>query len=166
MSYETKGRELVAKANKKLKGWGLFGSKYEDAVELLDKAFNQFKLGKAWKEAAETCVQLTDVHAKLDSQHEVASCWVEAASCYKKISASGCGPEGCPRTLPQRPGDLSPQAPSRLSVFSFAQSFPGSPLPATLPHPHPGAVPAFRHFGPPPLCPFRRLRARIRLSSP
>jgi len=47
MSYETKGRELVAKANKKLKGWGLFGSKYEDAVELLDKAFNQFKLGKA-----------------------------------------------------------------------------------------------------------------------
>uniref|UniRef100_A0A061S826 Alpha-soluble NSF attachment protein n=1 Tax=Tetraselmis sp. GSL018 TaxID=582737 RepID=A0A061S826_9CHLO len=88
MSYETKGRELVAKANKKLKGWGLFGSKYEDAVELLDKAFNQFKLGKAWKEAAETCVQLTDVHAKLDSQHEVASCWVEAASCYKKISAS------------------------------------------------------------------------------
>lgn len=49
MSYEAKARDLVTKANKKLKGWGMFGNKYEDAVELLEQAANQFKLAKACK---------------------------------------------------------------------------------------------------------------------
>lgn len=35
------------RADKKLGGWGIFGSKYEDAADLLDKASNAFKLAKS-----------------------------------------------------------------------------------------------------------------------
>lgn len=43
----TKGEEFEKKAEKKLSGWGLFGSKYEDAAELYEKASNSFKLAKS-----------------------------------------------------------------------------------------------------------------------
>ena len=46
-NYEVKGRELMAKATKKLGGWSPFGNKFEDASELLEQAANQFKLAKA-----------------------------------------------------------------------------------------------------------------------
>eukprot|EP00873_Tetraselmis_striata_P041471 jgi/Tetstr1/461735/TSEL_006825.t1 len=88
MSYEGKARDLVSKAQKKLKGWGLFGNKYEEAAELLEKAANQFKLGKAFKDAAEVYIQLSEVHDKLESKHEAASSLAEAAGCYKKVSKS------------------------------------------------------------------------------
>lgn len=42
-----KGEEFEKKAEKKLHGWGLFGSKYEDASELFDKAANSYKLAKS-----------------------------------------------------------------------------------------------------------------------
>lgn len=42
-----KADDLVAKADKKLKGWQLIGNKHEDALELLEKAVNSYKLGKA-----------------------------------------------------------------------------------------------------------------------
>ena len=32
----SRAREALAKADKKLKGWGLFGNKYEDASELFE----------------------------------------------------------------------------------------------------------------------------------
>ena len=38
---------LVAKAEKKLKGWGFMGNKYEDAQDLLEKAANLYKVSKA-----------------------------------------------------------------------------------------------------------------------
>lgn len=47
--YAAKGDELEKKAEKKLTGWGLFGSKYDDAADLFDKAANQFKLAKNCK---------------------------------------------------------------------------------------------------------------------
>lgn len=50
--YEHKARELVAKAEKKLKGYSFFGgmgAKYDDAAELLERAGNNFKLAKACK---------------------------------------------------------------------------------------------------------------------
>ena len=46
-SNVSKGDALVAKADKKLKGWGFLGNKYEDAQELLEKAANMYKIGKA-----------------------------------------------------------------------------------------------------------------------
>lgn len=48
--YESKARDMVAKAEKKLKGYSFFGgmgAKYDDAAELLEKAANNFKLAKA-----------------------------------------------------------------------------------------------------------------------
>lgn len=41
-----KGDDLEQKAEKKLAGWGIFGSKYDDAADLFDKAANFFKLAK------------------------------------------------------------------------------------------------------------------------
>lgn len=41
-----KGEEFEQKADKKLTGWGIFGSKYDDAADLYDKAANCFKLAK------------------------------------------------------------------------------------------------------------------------
>ena len=45
--YTSKGRQLMEKADKKLSSWSMFGNKYEDAAELIEKACNQFKLGKS-----------------------------------------------------------------------------------------------------------------------
>lgn len=42
-----RAEDFEKKAEKKLSGWGLFGSKYEDAAELFDKAANSFKLAKS-----------------------------------------------------------------------------------------------------------------------
>lgn len=42
-----KAEDFEKKAEKKLSGWGLFGSKYEDAADLFDKAANSFKLAKS-----------------------------------------------------------------------------------------------------------------------
>lgn len=44
---EAQARDLLAKAEKKLKGLSLFGNKYEDAADLLSQAANYFKLAKA-----------------------------------------------------------------------------------------------------------------------
>lgn len=44
-----RGEDFEKKAEKKLSGWGIFGSKHEDAADLFDKAANAFKLGKSCK---------------------------------------------------------------------------------------------------------------------
>jgi hypothetical protein len=44
--HEARGDEMEKKAEKKISGWGIFGSKYEDAADLYDKAANFFKLAK------------------------------------------------------------------------------------------------------------------------
>lgn len=54
-NYESKARDMVAKADKKLKGYsflGGMGAKYDDAAELLESAGNNFKLAKACEWAA------------------------------------------------------------------------------------------------------------------
>lgn len=50
--YAARGADLMKKADKKLTSFGFFGSfgsKYDDAAELYEKAANQFKLAKACK---------------------------------------------------------------------------------------------------------------------
>lgn len=79
-----KGEEFVKKAEKKLTGWGLFGSKHEDAAELFEKAANCFKLAKSWDQAGAVFVKLAQCHIKLDSKHEAAGSYADAAHCYKK----------------------------------------------------------------------------------
>ncbi|KAK7286821.1 hypothetical protein RJT34_22088 [Clitoria ternatea] len=80
----SKAEEFDKKAEKKLSGWGLFGSKYEDAADLFDKAANSFKLAKSWDRAGATYLKLANCHLKLESKHEAAQAYVDAAHCYKK----------------------------------------------------------------------------------
>ncbi|KAI0489191.1 hypothetical protein KFK09_029033 [Dendrobium nobile] len=82
-----KGEEFERKAEKKLTGWGIFGSKHEDAADLYEKSANCFKLGKNWDKAAAVYTKKANCHLKSDSKHEAASAYVDAANCYKKISA-------------------------------------------------------------------------------
>ena len=42
-----RAEEFEKKAEKKLASWGLFGSKFEDAADLYDKAANSYKLAKS-----------------------------------------------------------------------------------------------------------------------
>ncbi|KAK7305940.1 hypothetical protein VNO77_43853 [Canavalia gladiata] len=82
----SKAEEFEKKAEKKLSGWGLFGSKYEDAADLFDKAANSFKLAKSWDKAGATYLKLANCHLKLESKHEAAQAYVDAAHCYKKTN--------------------------------------------------------------------------------
>ncbi|KAL3521277.1 hypothetical protein ACH5RR_019426 [Cinchona calisaya] len=79
-----RAEDFEKKAEKKLSGWGLFGSKYEDAADLFDKAANAFKLAKSWDQAGAAYVKLANCHLKLDSKHEAANAYADAAHCYKK----------------------------------------------------------------------------------
>lgn len=83
-----KAEEFEKKAEKKLNGWGLFSSKYEDAADLFDKAANSFKLAKSWDRAGSTYIKLANCHLKLESKHEAAQAYVDAAHCYKKTSVN------------------------------------------------------------------------------
>ena len=62
------------------------GNKYEDAAELLEKACNNYKLAKIWREAASAFELLADCHLKSDSKHDAASAMVDAANANKKVS--------------------------------------------------------------------------------
>lgn len=79
-----RGLDYEKKAEKKLNGWGLLGSKFEDAADLFDKAGNCYKLAKAWDEAANAYIKLASCHLKSDSKHEAAAAYVDAANAYKK----------------------------------------------------------------------------------
>ncbi|XP_019415244.1 PREDICTED: alpha-soluble NSF attachment protein 2-like [Lupinus angustifolius] len=81
-----KAEEFEKKAEKKLTGWGLFSSKYEDAADLFDKSANSFKLAKSWDKAGSTYLKLANCHLKLESKHEAAQAYVDAAHCYKKTN--------------------------------------------------------------------------------
>ncbi|PPD70214.1 hypothetical protein GOBAR_DD32903 [Gossypium barbadense] len=82
----TRGEEFEKNAEKKLNSWSFFGSKYEDAADLFDKAANFFKLAKSWDRAGSIYVKLANCHLKLESTHEAAQAFVSAAHCYKKTS--------------------------------------------------------------------------------
>ncbi|XP_057475444.1 alpha-soluble NSF attachment protein-like [Actinidia eriantha] len=83
---KARGEDFEKKAEKKFSGWGLFGSKYEDAADLFEKAANSFKLAKSWDQAGSVYVKLANCHLKLDSKHEAAGAYADAAHCYKKTN--------------------------------------------------------------------------------
>lgn len=78
--------ELMAKVQKKLQGWSLFGKKYDEIAEMLQQAANQYKLAKAWNDAAEAYKQLADICIKMDSKHEAATAYVEGAKVVAKVN--------------------------------------------------------------------------------
>ncbi|MED6156062.1 hypothetical protein PIB30_063880 [Stylosanthes scabra] len=83
-----KGQDYEQKAEKKLGGWGLFGSKYDDAADLFERAANCYKLAKSWDKAGATYIKLANCHVKLESKHEAAGAFVDAAHSYKKVNIS------------------------------------------------------------------------------
>ncbi|KAI7739872.1 hypothetical protein M8C21_031176, partial [Ambrosia artemisiifolia] len=74
-----KGLEFEKKAEKKLSGWGIFGSKQEDAADLYEKAANCYKLAKSWDQAG-----------AMDSKHEAANAYANAGHSYKKTNTKEC----------------------------------------------------------------------------
>lgn len=83
-----RAEDFEKKAEKKLSGWGLFSSKYDDAADLFDKSANSFKLAKSWDKAAAAYLKLANCHLKLESKHEAAQAYVDASHCYKKTNIS------------------------------------------------------------------------------
>ncbi|XP_042041358.1 alpha-soluble NSF attachment protein-like [Salvia splendens] len=75
-----RAEDFESKAVKKLSGWGLFGSKFEDAADLFDKAANSFKLSKSWDRAGAVYVKLANCHLKLDSKHEAANAYADESA--------------------------------------------------------------------------------------
>ncbi|XP_071702327.1 alpha-soluble NSF attachment protein-like isoform X3 [Rutidosis leptorrhynchoides] len=85
MSDQTvKGREFEQQAEKKLNRWSFFGSNYEDAGDLYEKAANHYKLAKSWDQAGSAYVKLAECHLKMDSKHEAVIAYAVAAHSYKK----------------------------------------------------------------------------------
>jgi alpha-soluble NSF attachment protein len=80
--------ELVAKADKKLKSFSLFGNKTEDALELLQKACTLYKQAKDYDHAGETFRRVAELHLKVKSNYEAASAFIEAATAFKKTSTA------------------------------------------------------------------------------
>jgi alpha-soluble NSF attachment protein len=78
----------MGQAEKALKRFSLFSStsKFEDAVELYQKAANQYKVAKKWQEAGDAFAQCAGLEIKLKSNHEASSFYVEAANCYGKVN--------------------------------------------------------------------------------
>lgn len=81
---DAKGDELVAKAEKKLKGFQLFGNKHEEALEMFEKAVNSYKLSKRcenWLRPpfVDVTARWTSAQRALTSHHErghVADAWM------------------------------------------------------------------------------------------
>jgi len=86
---DSKGEDLMEKADKRLKGGFSFFSgnaKFEDAVEMYTKAGNSFKIEKKWDRAGEAFTKAAECHLKLQSKHEAAQSYLSAAMCYKKTN--------------------------------------------------------------------------------
>lgn len=64
-------------------------SKVEDAIECYQRAANMFKMAKKWGQAGHAFVEAAQLHAKVESRHDAATNYVDAANCYKKSDAQG-----------------------------------------------------------------------------
>lgn len=92
MGDEEKANRLRAEAESRLdssKGLlsRIFGahSKIEDACDLYTRAGNAFKMAKKWNEAGDCFCQTAKIQLnQLQSKHEAATQYVEAANCFRK----------------------------------------------------------------------------------
>lgn len=92
MADEERGNKLVAQAKERLESSRgfmskLFGgqSKIEDACDLYTRAANSYKMAKKWTAAGNAFQECAKMQLnQLQSKHEAASQYVEAANCYRK----------------------------------------------------------------------------------
>jgi len=81
----------MEKAEKKSKGFSMiFGgsSKYEDSAEMYTKAANLFNIAKKWDRAGAAYAKAAETYLKLQSKHEAATNYINAANCLKKTNIS------------------------------------------------------------------------------
>ena len=85
---ELQAIDLVAQAEKKCKKtFGLFGGKYDEALEKYQKAANLFKLCKKWEKAGDVFTAMANVNInKLKSVRDAARNYSDAANVYRKLS--------------------------------------------------------------------------------
>ena len=82
--------DLVIEADKLLNKKSLIklfqdkNQKYEDAIELYEKAVIKYKANKQFKEAGDVMKKCCDCHIKLNDTNAVCKSLVEATICYKK----------------------------------------------------------------------------------
>ena len=89
---DPKGDEYKAAAAKKLKSFSFFSSsnKYEDAIELYQKAAAQYKMNKNWAEAGQIykiCAEL--FRDKIKDAHEEGGMYEAAAKAFKNVDTKG-----------------------------------------------------------------------------
>ncbi|KAI3840138.1 hypothetical protein MKX03_019370 [Papaver bracteatum] len=80
------GGWLEKKADQKVKVWAVSGSKYIEAADLYDRAACCYRSANAWNKAAKVYLKLAGCRLKLDSKHEAALAYADAANNYKMIS--------------------------------------------------------------------------------
>jgi len=79
--------DLVAKAEKKLKGGmfgNLFGSKKEEAVDLLEEAANKYKQVKRWQKCGDTHSKRASLQMELNDKFGAGQSYQAAFQAYKK----------------------------------------------------------------------------------
>lgn len=88
---EAKAAALVAEAKKKMtSSKGFFSSLFgggggsDEALEMLARAANLYKMAKKWGEAGKTFSSIAQHHVKAGSKHDAATNLVDAANCYRK----------------------------------------------------------------------------------
>ena len=59
-------------------------SKHDEALEMLGRAANLFKMAKKWSEAGKTFCKIANHHISEGNKHDAATNFVDAANCYKK----------------------------------------------------------------------------------
>ncbi|XP_003387270.3 PREDICTED: alpha-soluble NSF attachment protein-like [Amphimedon queenslandica] len=90
---EKKAAAFMEQAEKKVQSASTFmgkmfggASKLEDAADLYTRAANQFKVAKSFERSGDAFVAAAQLHIdKLDSRHEAANSYSEAAQVYKKV---------------------------------------------------------------------------------
>mmetsp|Transcript_11981 Transcript_11981/g.18772 ORF Transcript_11981/g.18772 Transcript_11981/m.18772 type:complete len:181 (+) Transcript_11981:93-635(+) len=84
---EAAGDELVAKAEKKLKGGifgNMFGNKKDEAVELLQEAANKYKQAKKWTACGETQKRVAELQLQQNDKFGAATAYQAAFQAFKK----------------------------------------------------------------------------------
>jgi len=92
MAEEERANALVLEAQKKMDSTkSFFGrmfsgqSKFEEACELYTRAANSYKMAKKWSAAGNAFCESGKIQLnQIQSKHEAASQYVEAANCYRK----------------------------------------------------------------------------------
>jgi len=84
---EQKGDELMAQAEKRLGAIAFFNpGKWDDAVDLFEKASAQYKMAKSWEKAGDSLIRAAEVAETKDSEVSAADFYKQAAGMYKKVS--------------------------------------------------------------------------------